>query len=372
MSKLTSKFTDRPASGYRSILTYDTALGHYVTASISGSVNTSAIQRIGLEINKTPVATRTFEASIASGLGRKIGIVTLFNVEGEINEGNDTRNHDAYRTGRNIKSYKHFASNVFRPMIRVSPESFFEEESGDIVNHYASFNSFGFGLFYKTVDEEFKLIPVQDFSKLSPKDLVGSETTTAYPFVFNNNANYDQFLDPSHPNNDGAVDVFEVRRSIANLSISDIQVFGIKADLMAGGVSDTKNGSSVIENKIDLNQDKVDTFAIYDDAQDTLFGSTLFVTRNKKGATEHDKAYPMPGYIDPGKHKLSPFFEDVNYLTGSYEFAKNNLSMLNFLSSSRNRISEIGSRFKSSTCGLVFGESNPLGTDSIAFGGFKK
>jgi hypothetical protein len=69
---------------------------------------------------------------------------------------------------------------------------------------------------------------------------------------------------------------------------------------------------------------------------------------------------------------LTPFFEDVNHIEGSYEFAANNRTMINFLSSSRNRMSEIGSRFKSSTCGLIFGESNILGTDSIAFGGLKK
>ncbi len=47
-------------------------------------------------------------------------------------------------------------------------------------------------------------------------------------------------------------------------------------------------------------------------------------------------------------------------------------SIKGFLSSSRNSISEIGTRFKSSTCGLIYGESNSLGTDSIAFGGLKK
>ena len=36
------------------------------------------------------------------------------------------------------------------------------------------------------------------------------------------------------------------------------------------------------------------------------------------------------------------------------------------------KMSEIGTRFKSATCGLQFGESNVLGTDSIAFGGLKK
>ena len=36
------------------------------------------------------------------------------------------------------------------------------------------------------------------------------------------------------------------------------------------------------------------------------------------------------------------------------------------------KMSDVGTRFKSGNCGLQFGESNPLGTDSIAFGGLKK
>ena len=363
---------DRPGSGTRSSIVYDTsgAINTYVTASLSQSMSTSATARIGLNVVRNTIPSRSFESTGVGG--KKIGVVTLFNVEETINEGNDTRNLDAFRSGKNIKTYKHFASNVFRPMIRVSPESFFEEEKGDIINHYASFNSFGFGLFYKTVDENYKLIPVQDFSELIAKDLVGKQTTTAYPFVFNNKINYEQFLDPSHPHNDGAIDVFEVRRSIANLSTSDIRIHGFKTDLMAGGITDNKKGGTLIESKIDLNQSKINTVSLYDDAQDVLFGNVQFSTRTGKGVVAHDKVFPLPGYVDPGQYELSPFFEDIDYITGSYDFAENNNDMNNFLSSSRNRISEIGSRFKSSTCGLIFGESNPLGTDSIAFGGLKK
>ena len=40
--------------------------------------------------------------------------------------------------------------------------------------------------------------------------------------------------------------------------------------------------------------------------------------------------------------------------------------------SSFQEMSAIGTRFKSSTCGFTFGESNAMGTDSIAFGGFLK
>ena len=374
MSNLNSKpfIVDRPGSGVRTTLVYDASrcTDPFVTASLDQSMNTSATQRIGLPSVKSLVPSRSFEATGVGGV--KIGVATLFNVEEAINEGNDTRNLDRFRTGRNIKTYKHFSSNVVRPMIRISPESFFEEESKDRINHVAGFNSYGFGMFFKIFDENYKLIPVQDFSELIPTDLVGKKLTSAYPFVFNNKINYAQFVDPSHPNNAGAIDVFEVRRAIANLSVSDIELFGLKVNLSAGGIVEHKKGSTLIVDKIDINQNRITTLSLYDDAQETEFKSGIFVTRNKEGEENHNKAFPMPGYIDPGQYKLSPFVENVDYIRGSYDFAKDDTNMVNFLSSSRNRMSEIGSRFKSSTCGLIFGESNSLGTDSIAFGGLKK
>ena len=80
--------------------------------------------------------------------------------------------------------------------------------------------------------------------------------------------------------------------------------------------------------------------------------------------------FPLPGFVDDSKYVSAPFNDSVDHLQSSYTFKTPDME--NFLSSSRNSISEIGTRFKSATCGLVYGESNLLGTDSVAFGGLKK
>ena len=71
-------------------------------------------------------------------------------------------------------------------------------------------------------------------------------------------------------------------------------------------------------------------------------------------------------------YTLSPFSEE-NFRDSSdvYSLLTNEQKELLLKASDRTK-SEIGDRFKSSNNGFIFGESNPLGTDSIAFGGFKK
>ena len=80
---------------------------------------------------------------------------------------------------------------------------------------------------------------------------------------------------------------------------------------------------------------------------------------------------PQDGFLNDDRYIMSPFNDSIDYFTGSYDF-KSGVGLSDFLSGSIRNLSEIGSRFKSSTCGVVFGESNVLGTDSIAFGGLKK
>ncbi len=365
MHILTPFFKDKPASDPRTNISYDNTLRRYVSSSLSKSMSTPATQRLSVPVTRRQPQIKTLEDSGVSGK-RILNVIVPVGLDDD-NGQIDTRFLDSFRAGRNIKSYKHFASQVFRPMIRISPEGFFEDETDDKINHFASFNAYGMGMHYKIVDENYKVIPVKDFSELIPTDLVGRETALSYPFIFDAMGDFTQFLDPSNPVNDGAVDIFEVRRSIANLSHNDIRLYGIKGNLQAGGIEQNKKGSTVISSRFEIN--KVNC-AAYDDAQETIFKGFTFAKLGSTGSGT--SAFPLPGFLSDERHNLSPFSDKTDHIAGSYLFATSRTDMLNFLSSSRDRISEVGSRFKSSTCGLIFGESNKLGTDSIAFGGLKK
>ena len=363
-------FSDGVASAVSPQLIYLTGsggadTGQYVTSSLPNPAVTSATQRIGApRIRPVTASLKTHEDTDLVG-GVRLGSVTIFE-NGEPADQIDMKTFDGFRTGRNINTFHQFggATNI-RPMIRISPEGFFEKSEGDKINHFASFNNFGMGLHYKIVDEDNKLIPFNDFSKLVPTDLIGKKSVFAYPFVHDDKSNLKQFTDPSHPGNDGAIDVFEVRHSLTNLSTSDIRVYGCHASYQGGGIETSKKGSTVMDSKYEIRKK---SNALFLDAQETEFHKFSFPKIGVAGSSGYK--FPLPGFIDDSKYISAPFVDGVDYLKGKYSFKTS--TMINFLSSSRNSISEIGTRFKSTTCWLVYGESNLLGTDSVAFGGLKK
>lgn len=370
MSIFTSNaFIDGVTSAIPSSLIYLTgALGEniYTTASLPNPANTSATQRIGESAISTETPTFNFETTDTVG-GVRLGSVTVFE-NGEPAEQINMSTFDGFRTGKNISSFRQFGGSTnVRPMIRISPEGFFEKNDEDKINHFASFNNFGMGMHYKTVDENFTLIPFNDFSKIVAFDLIGRASVFAYPFVHNGRSNLDQFTDPSHPGNDGAIDVFEVRNSLVNLSHSDIRIYGCHGSYQAGGIEGTRSGGIELDSKYEIVQGSKSYFL---DSQETEFSGFSFPKVGLTGSSGYSFAFP--GFINDSKYKLSPFNEDVDHLKNSYAFTAPGATMINFLSASRNSISAIGARFKSTTCGLVYGESNSLGTDSIAFGGLKK
>lgn len=366
---ISNTFIDKGGSASRKMLEYITgslSQRGYVTSSIPAVASTDATRRIGTFLSKSLLEPKEYETTDLVG-GVRFNSITLFGngdaTEDEINNAI----FNGFRIGKNIKDFVHFggATNV-RPMIRISPEGFFEESFGDRINHYASFNNFGMGENYKIVNESYEFIPFTDFGKLIPADLIGKSSVFAYPFVHNAVRDLDHYLDPSSPGSDGAIDVFEVRASLTNTSVSDIRVYGCHGSYQGGGIELTKKGGIAIVNKYEINKISNELFL---DSQEVEFGGHEFPKIGVTGSSGYK--FSLPGFVDMDSQNLAtPFNETQDYISESYSFQNN--SMTNFLSSSRNRISEIGTRFKSATNGLIFGESNALGTDSIAFGGFKK
>ena len=364
-------FEDRPGTYFTGYLAYTGSIyddGYYITASIPASTSTPATQRIGrLVIQALQPVSRSFED--AGTGGERVGSITMFESL-EFTSDVNIRTLDAHRVGKNIEIYKHWASPIFRPIIRISPEGFLEEEGSEVINQYASFNSFGFGLNYRTKDENYNFIPFTDFSQVEPKTILKADKNLnlAYPFVYESDKNLEHYVDPSHPGNDGSIDVFEVRRHMTTMSPADIRIRGVRSDMQGGGIENIRKGSSQILSHYSLSQNNNDLFL---DAQESEFSNFVFPLIGTTGSST--ALFPLPGFIDMKKSTITPFNENYDPLGKSYSFVSDSLlNSKNFLTSSRNRISEIGTRFKSSTCGLVFGESNVLGTDSIAFGGLKK
>jgi len=361
-------FKDRPASERTGAIVYEGGLytdGAYTTGSISSSVTTPSTSRIGEVVTAIPVVSKSFE-SIGIG-GKRVGpVLVLDNTipDEQIN----LRYLDAFRSGKDIKNYTHFSSGRFRPMIRISPEGFFEEEDSEIINHYGSFHAFGTGETHNIVDSEGVFLPYKDYSQLIPSKLLGKLSVNEFPFAFTeNNDVFKQFNDPIDAGLNGAIDVFNVRNSLTNTSIDDISLYGIKISMQGGDIESSHVGSTQISTRRELSGSI--TTRHFFDSQEVEFTNFTFPAIGVSGSSGYQ--WNMPGFVDQNVYSVSFFNDSVDHIKSSYKLG-NVSNLTNFLSSSRNRISEVGSRFKSSTCGLIFGESNALGTDSIAFGGLKK
>lgn len=370
-------FEDRSTTALRNGLVYDSVNERYGAAEDilnSKSIATAATQRLGVT---NSVSDSYNPAGIEnSGYpvgGISIGSLTVFT--GSLSEQSAEDLIDFYRYGKDIKDVKRFArATTTIPMIRVSPDGFFDDESTGIIDHSLNFNSYGQGYLFLDVDESVvnqKVIPFEDFSKLIPQNLLGKTSTSGYPFVYNSRKNYSQFVNPSDTRINGAIDIFETRDSIINSSISDIEIKGIKGDFQGGGIELTRRGGIQIKDVIEYKNPQSTEY--FEDAQDLLFSDQNFPEVGKRiGEGSEDNKFSFPGIVSLSSYKLSYFKDQLPREDVQKYTILSDTQRLDLLNSSDKNRSEIGSRFKSANCGLIFGESNVLGTDSIAFGGLKK
>ena len=360
-------FKDRPGSAKPAMYAFNDQTKSYDVIPVPDAVSTSATQRIGMTVDKDSLTAQTFEETGVGG--KRIGRIILY--DNEIGSDNlKTHDFDAGRDGNYIKNYKHMSSPRFRPLIRVSPPrpGVFENETSDVIDHSMKLETYGVGKDYKTVDDAYNYIPFTDFSQVSPVTLINIGPSLAFPFVYDNLANLSQYLDRSHPRNDGAVDVFESRVNKTTFSISDIQIKGCKSSLMGGSVSSTNKGTSQITDIVEVRKNSNN---VYYDSEEKIFNNYDFpVVGERSSASTSVKS--LPGLIDDSNCSFAPFIDDTNLFGDSYGFTVSIVSIQDFIANASTKISEVGTRFKSSTRGLIYGESNLLGTDSIAFGGLKK
>lgn len=360
-------FLDRTGDSIREPLIWDPVIQQFTgsfNVGVVGSVLTSPPRRLG-KINSIQDVhvEKTLEDVGYGAVGKAQSAVNIGSTTVFLNEQQNAKDLiDFYRKGRNIKNVEHYSrASTTIPMMRVSTDRFFEDELLGIIEHNIEFSTFGQGNNKIVVDEnlvERKLIPFQDTGKLVPSQLLGRTQGDGYPFVHNNDKNYKQFVDPSDEKVNGSIDVFSVRRSLTNAGVSDIKVKGIKCHMQGGGVSTSEKGAYFIENRKKYT-DSV-TVDHFEDVQE------VFSISNVTGSIS------FPGYITHKHYVDTPYNDNLSRNeSNKYSFLSNDQKNTLLINSDLNR-SEIGLSFKSSTNGLIFGESNILGTDSIAFGGLKK
>jgi hypothetical protein len=352
----------------------------YATTSsntLPSSVSTPATQRIGMP-QEVQTASSTSLALTGSdgarlGIGERVGAVTVFGTD--INPGSATQAVDSRRQGTSVSTFKRF-DNLIYPLMRVTDKKLTNKTP--FVNFKAQPEAYGQPkLFHDPEDETAKYafldIPGDTNSVTYIK--IGEEYLS-YPLVLS----LDNYKEPDQI--DGVIEVFDVRKSFAHTSITDYNFMkGAHSDL-GGGFLNNNKGTSKFSNKFEYK--KGQSIDFFEASNDVFFAEFSTVTGSYTAPGLSLRKFAGPGLVSTGKYIDTPFSDNEaeNYTSKSYGMfelptTKPIQATLYDLLYGNNqapysKMSDIGTRFKSGNCGLQFGESNPLGTDSIAFGGLKK
>jgi len=333
-----------------------------LTSPITGSYTTPAMQRIGSSVNRTAQAAKVVEDSDTGGV--KIGPVTLFGDDVSISD------FDSNRQGRSVETLNQF-SRMNVPLVSINRERMLRRRGQ--INNIAAFNNYGVTKLFKSYDEINKsAIPYEDFpGRLDPAAYVSAgDYILQYMIVTDLTRNIDKFTNPDDLN--GVIEVFEIRESFANTSISDIKVKGIKASMSNENFYSTGQGASPIENKFEIDQSRN---SIFEDSQDVMYGGTTF---SPKLGYVSSGSMAFEGFIPDEERIMSPFVESSS--DRKISFSKR---LRDFIGSeytgdiaTENDVPELGTRFRSSGAGFIKSPNYTIissdryinqGTDSIAF-----
>ena len=338
-----------------------------LSSPLSGSYSTPATLRIGNDVVRKTDSIKNFEENDTGGV--KVGPVTLFG------ENVTPADFDANRAGKNVINAIHFGRmNV--PHVSVNREGFLTRKNH--VNHVAAFNNYGVPKLFKSYDKsKRKAIPFEDFPGiLDPVAYVkAGNYILQYMIITDLTRNIDKFINPDDLN--GAIEVFEIRESFANTSISDIMIKGFKGSMSNENFYAHGQGAAPIETKYEIDQA---SNSIFEDAQDVLYGEVTFSPREGytlSGSFAQESPVPDENRI------MSPFVESAEDRKFLLSERLRSFIRTDYSGSiaSETVVPELGTRFRSSNAGFI-GSPNYViiaedrfinaGTDSIAFLGMSR
>ena len=359
-----SIFEDSPGTSFKiADVTYSSSK----SVPMSGSYITAASSRIGTSIEIQETVTRSIEIP---DVGSSISdTVTM------LGDGETILDFDANRQGKNVKSLIHF-SRMNLPLISVNRERM--ASSRNQISHVSAFNLFGMPKLFKSYDENKKVaIPFEDFpGRLDPVAYVSAGTyIMQYMILTDLTRDIDKFVNPDTL--DGAIEVFEIRESFANTSISDIKIKGIKGSMTNENFYAYGQGAAPIDNKFEIDQANN---SVFEDAQDVLYSGTSFDPRAGYTMTG---SFAMESPVPDEDRQMSPFTEAKEDRSIMFRDHLRNFIGSSYTGtiSSERIIPELGTRFRAAGRGFINSPNyvimstgsfvNP-GTDSIAFTGLRR
>lgn len=255
---------------------------------IPSSVVTSATQRLGDHVYRDTAQVTTHE-DMGVG-GGTVGSVTVFG------EGEFLTQFDSFRQGKNIKDLAHF-SKIIHPLMSVNRSEIMTPKNR--FNYSTQQIEYGQSQPYEVYDNrKRRFIPFEDFpGKLDPVAFIKAENyIMQYMIVTDLTKDLNQFVNPDSL--DGAIEVFEIRESFANTSISDIMIKGFKGSMSNENIFEPGKGAAPIDNKYEIEQSQN---SHYEDTQDVMYADQLFpqqlsLQNYPDGKADGDGAFGLKGF----------------------------------------------------------------------------
>jgi len=260
-----------------------------------------------------------------------------------VSGGINTNSYDQFRQGISIRTERELYMGMSPKM---SPDRQFTPDSGN--------NSTVFGQ-----PKAFKsVVPFQDLEKFQPVEFISSSASPSqlYPRILANAS----LTDPYQL--DGAIEPLVIRSAVSMTTLEGADpAHAIKGEFLDGNMDERRKASQIVQ--VYDYRPPVETKPFIDFPE--YFGDTP------------SSGIVLPGVISATEPRLHPFddktqqyrmvYDSPDYVSDS--LTQDMFAALTAMSGSSQMM--LRSNQVSSTAGFVY-DNNPLGTDSLAFGGWKK
>ena len=266
---------------------------------------------------------------------------TVRTVPQPVSGGIDTSAYDQFRQGVSIRTAREQFSGMFPKMM---PAEQLTPNGED--------NSTLFG-----VPKAFKSnVPYRDLQKFDAVKFIKDDfRTQIYPQIMRNSS----LTDPYQL--DGAIEPLTIREAVSMMSIEGSnQAHAIRGNLCEGNLDERSKTSQVVQIYDYRAPLKTKPFIDFPE----YMGASAMTAVSRPGVISMVETTRRPFVDMPFAHRIFHYAPNVNSDSGWREW-------LPYEQTSGSFDVMLGAHEVSATAGFVY-ENNPLGTDSLAFGGWKK
>jgi len=215
-------------------------------------------------------------------------------------------------------------------------------------------------------------VPYTEMQKFNSVAYLTDDTgAMVYPYVGSNPAAKDPYQA------DGVIEpLYQIRDSLSLMSIDfPFLAQGVRGTIQGEYTTDSHGGGIAIKQQIN---EVSSSLSPYEDNTE-YFGPAPYSITDSEGNTAMTGSIPLPGWLTDQQSQIDPwvdntamgiYTDELSLIARSGDVLQDFITALDVMSGT-NTQSMFDRHHRSSASGFTY-DNNPLGTDSIAFGGWKK